>query len=86
MLDQTIALFAVDSLRQLSMKFLERGEFAHFHFQKDFLRPFEYIMANNEEEKIRDMIICCMSHFVQLQARSLIRDQLTLYLAKYSAG
>ncbi|XP_063931545.1 brefeldin A-inhibited guanine nucleotide-exchange protein 2-like isoform X2 [Zophobas morio] len=71
MLDQTIALFAVDSLRQLSMKFLERGEFAHFHFQKDFLRPFEYIMANNEEEKIRDMIICCMSHFVQLQANNL---------------
>lgn len=29
-----VAMFAIDSLRQLSMKFLERGELAHFHFQK----------------------------------------------------
>jgi len=29
------------------MKFLEKGEFANFRFQKDFLRPFEYIMKTN---------------------------------------
>ena len=29
------------------MKFLEKGEFANFHFQKDFLRPFEYMMKKN---------------------------------------
>jgi len=29
-----VAYFAVDSLRQLSMKFLEKGELAHFQFQK----------------------------------------------------
>lgn len=42
-----ISFFAVDSLRQLSMKFLEKGEFANFRFQKDFLKPFEIIMKNN---------------------------------------
>jgi len=42
-----VAIFAVDSLRQLSMKFLEKGELANFRFQKDFLRPFEHIMKKN---------------------------------------
>lgn len=45
--NEDVAFFAVDSLRQLSMKFLEKGEFANFRFQKDFLRPFEHIMKRN---------------------------------------
>lgn len=44
---QDIAFFAVDSLRQLATKFIEKGEFANFRFQKDFLRPFEHIMKKN---------------------------------------
>ena len=43
-----VSLFVVDSLRQLSMKFVEKGELANFRFQKDFLRPFEHIMKRNE--------------------------------------
>lgn len=46
--NEDIAFFAVDSLRQLSMKFIEKGEFANFRFQKDFLRPFEHIMKRNK--------------------------------------
>ena len=42
--NEEIAFFAIDSLRQLSMKFIEKGEFSNFRFQKDFLRPFEHIM------------------------------------------
>ena len=38
-----IAMYAIDSLRQLSMKFLEKDELAHYTFQKEFLRPFECI-------------------------------------------
>lgn len=45
--NEDIAIFAIDSLRQLSMKFIEKGEFANFKFQKDFLRPFEHIMKKN---------------------------------------
>ena len=45
--NEEVAFFCVDSLRQLSMKFLEKGELSNFHFQKDFLRPFEYIMKKN---------------------------------------
>lgn len=39
--NEEIAFFAIDSLRQLSMKFIEKGEFSNFRFQNDFLRPFE---------------------------------------------
>lgn len=49
--NEDVAIFAVDSLRQLSMKFLEKGELANFRFQKDFLRPFEHIMKKNRFEK-----------------------------------
>lgn len=36
-----VAIFAIDSLRQLADKFLKREEFMSFNFQKDFLKPFE---------------------------------------------
>jgi hypothetical protein len=67
--NQEIAMFAVDSLRQLAMKFLERGELAHFHFQKDFLKPFEYIMGRNRHADMRDMVVRCITQMVQSQVR-----------------
>lgn len=51
-----IAFFALDSLRQLSMRFLEKEELPHFKFQKDFLMPFEHILGNNPEVAIKDMV------------------------------
>lgn len=63
-----IANFAVDSLRQLSVKFLEKGELANYSFQKDFLRPFEYIMSHNKDSAIRDMVVCCVAQMVQVKA------------------
>lgn len=54
--NEEICFFAVDSLRQLSMKFIEKGEFPNFRFQKEFLRPFEHIMKRNESPAIRDMV------------------------------
>lgn len=55
--NEDVACFAVDSLRQLSVKFLERGELPNFRFQKDFMRPFEYIMKRNHSPLIRDMVV-----------------------------
>ena len=46
--NEEVSFFVVDSLRQLSMKFLEKGELANFRFQKEFLRPFEHIMKRSE--------------------------------------
>ncbi|PVD22977.1 hypothetical protein C0Q70_16237 [Pomacea canaliculata] len=68
---EDVAFFAVDSLRQLSMKFIEKGEFSNFRFQKDFLRPFEHIMKRNKSPTIRDMVVRCVAQMVNSQAASI---------------
>ncbi|RZF39341.1 hypothetical protein LSTR_LSTR000862 [Laodelphax striatellus] len=69
--NEDIASFALDSLRQLSMKFIEKGEFANFRFQKDFLRPFEHIMKKNSSLSIRDMVVRCIAQMVNSQAKNI---------------
>ncbi|XP_037928195.1 brefeldin A-inhibited guanine nucleotide-exchange protein 1 isoform X2 [Teleopsis dalmanni] len=69
--NEEIAFFALDSLRQLSMKFMEKGEFANFRFQKDFLRPFEHIMKKNQSPAIRDMVVRCIAQMVNSQAHNI---------------
>lgn len=51
-----VASFALDSLRQLAMRFLEKEELPHFKFQKNFLKPFEYTMIRNHNPEIRDLV------------------------------
>ncbi|XP_058817633.1 brefeldin A-inhibited guanine nucleotide-exchange protein 1 [Topomyia yanbarensis] len=68
--NEEIAFFALDSLRQLSMKFIEKGEFTNFRFQKDFLRPFEHIMKKNSSPAIRDMVVRCVAQMVNSQAHN----------------
>ncbi|TKR93853.1 hypothetical protein L596_008231 [Steinernema carpocapsae] len=59
-----VAEVAVHALRQLSRKFLERGELPNFRFQKDFLRPFEVIMHKNRSLTIRALVIECTQNLV----------------------
>jgi brefeldin A-inhibited guanine nucleotide-exchange protein len=51
-----VGFFALDALRQLAMRFLEKAELPHFKFQKDFLKPFEYTMIHNSNPEIRDLV------------------------------
>ncbi|KAK9722111.1 guanine nucleotide exchange protein for ADP-robosylation factor [Basidiobolus ranarum] len=60
-----VGFFALDSLRQLSMKFLEKEELPHFKFQKDFLKPFEFIMEHNQNYHIKDMALRCLQQMIQ---------------------
>lgn len=60
----SVALYAVDSLRQLAMKFLERDELANYTFQDDFLRPFVLIMRKSKSVEIRELVIRCVSQMV----------------------
>ncbi|CAH0546224.1 unnamed protein product [Brassicogethes aeneus] len=69
--NEDICFFAVDSLRQLSMKFIEKGEFSNFRFQKDFLRPFEHIMKKSVSPTIRDMVVRCVAQMVNSQANNI---------------
>ena len=38
------------------MNFLQKEELAHFRFQKDFLKPFEYTIVNNKNLDAREMV------------------------------
>ncbi|OBZ89970.1 Protein transport protein sec72 [Choanephora cucurbitarum] len=66
-----VAFFALDSLRQLAMKFLEKEELPHFKFQKDFLMPFREILANNPDVAIKDMVLRCLLQMIQARAHHL---------------
>jgi brefeldin A-inhibited guanine nucleotide-exchange protein len=69
--NEEVSIFAIDSLRQLAMKFIEKGEFSNFRFQKDFLRPFECIMQNNSSVSIRDMVVRCICQMVSSQSNNI---------------
>ncbi|EFA83259.1 Arf guanyl-nucleotide exchange factor [Heterostelium album PN500] len=66
-----IALHAIDSLRQLASKYMEKEEMSHFNFQNEFLMPFETIMLNNQVPQIRELIIRCISHLVLSKAQNI---------------
>jgi brefeldin A-inhibited guanine nucleotide-exchange protein len=59
----TVSFFALDALRQLAARFLEKEELANFKFQKDFLKPFEYTMTHNHNPDARDLVrLICREH------------------------
>lgn len=58
-----VAMYAVDSLRQLSIKFLEREELSKYTFQTEFLQPFSTLMSSREYE-LKELILRCMSQIV----------------------
>jgi brefeldin A-inhibited guanine nucleotide-exchange protein len=65
-----VAMHAIDSLRQVSMKFLEKDELANFSFQKEFLRPFEVIMKKPPVPATRELIIRCVSQMIHARANN----------------
>lgn len=64
----TIDFFALDSLKQLSLRFLSIEELAHFKFQKEFLKPFHYIISNNKSTEVKEMVIDCVNNMVLVKA------------------
>lgn len=60
----SVAIFVMDSLRQLAMKFLEREELANYNFQNEFLRPFVIVMQKSNSAEIRELIVRCISQMV----------------------
>ncbi|KAI8920934.1 hypothetical protein DFJ77DRAFT_506560 [Powellomyces hirtus] len=69
--NSNVGYFALDKLRQLAMKFLELEELPNFKFQKDFLRPFEHVLGNNNDVKIKDMVLACLQQMIQAKSKSI---------------
>lgn len=63
--EEKIAMYAIDSLRQLGMKYLERAELANFTFQNDILKPFVVLMRNSRSESIRRLIVDCIVQMIK---------------------
>ena len=57
-----VALFAVDSLRQLASKFLEQDSLGGSDaFQRDFLSPFVNVFERSRTKEVRELVIRCCS-------------------------
>lgn len=74
-----VSFLALDSLRQLAMRFLEKQELQNFNFQKDFLKPFEYAMVHNNNPDARDMILSCMQQMIQARVHNLRSGWRTMF-------
>ncbi|CAG8577855.1 2424_t:CDS:2, partial [Racocetra persica] len=66
-----VATFAIDSLRQLSMKFLERDELSHYNTQSEFMKPFEQIIKSSPSPNIHDLIIQSIIQMISARARNI---------------
>lgn len=75
----TVVFFALDSLRQLSMRFMEIGELPGFKFQKDFLKPFEHVMANSTTAAVKDMILRCLIQMIQARGDNIRSGWKTMF-------
>ncbi|CCA66641.1 probable SEC7-component of non-clathrin vesicle coat [Serendipita indica DSM 11827] len=80
-----VSNFALDSLRQLAMRFLEKEELPSFRFQKDFLKPFQYTMIHNNNPESRDMVLQCLQQMIQARTHNLRSGWQTMF-AVFSAA
>eukprot|EP00002_Diphylleia_rotans_P012095 TRINITY_DN2369_c0_g1_i2.p1 TRINITY_DN2369_c0_g1~~TRINITY_DN2369_c0_g1_i2.p1 ORF type:complete len:992 (-),score=166.14 TRINITY_DN2369_c0_g1_i2:280-3255(-) len=78
--NKLIAMYAIDSLRQLAMKFLEKEELVNYHFQKEFLKPFEYVMTYNQSLEIRELVINCLQQMVAGRAKNIKSGWKSIFL------
>lgn len=74
-----VVFFALDSLRQLSMRFLEIEELPGFKFQKDFLKPFEHVMANSTVVSVKDMVLRCLIQMIQARGDNIRSGWKTMF-------
>lgn len=74
-----IVFFALDSLRQLSMRFMEIEELPGFKFQKDFLKPFEHVVANSTNITVKDMALRCLIQMIQARGENIRSGWRTMF-------
>ena len=74
-----VVFFALDSLRQLSMRFMELEELPGFKFQKDFLKPFEHVMSNSSAVTVKDMVLRCLIQMIQARGDNIRSGWKTMF-------
>jgi brefeldin A-inhibited guanine nucleotide-exchange protein len=66
--NRDVAMYSIDSLRQLASKFLEKDELSNFSFQRSFLKPFEQCFARSKSVPVRELVLTCVSQIVLARA------------------
>jgi Sec7-like guanine-nucleotide exchange factor len=70
--NRMVSIFAIDSLKQLSLKFLEKPELSEFNFQCSFLKPFLIVMEDKKtRDDIRELILQCIDNIIRAKSRNL---------------
>ena len=59
-----VAMYAVDSFRQLSIQFLQRNELGAFEFQRRFLKPLESVMSRSELSTTKELLLKCVERLI----------------------
>lgn len=66
-----LSMFAVDSLKQLSIKFLQKVELSNFNFQRVFLKPFEVIIVRSRSVETKDLVLRCLDIMIRACASNI---------------
>ncbi|CAD8140155.1 unnamed protein product [Paramecium octaurelia] len=61
---KSITIFAVDSLKQLNIKFLMKEELYNIQFQREVLKPFEIIYLNSDADE-KEFVLLCVKQILQ---------------------
>ena len=59
-----VAMYAVDSFRQLSFQYLQREELGVFEFQSRFLKPLETVMARTSHVTTKELLLNCVERII----------------------
>lgn len=60
-----VSEYAVDSLKQLALKFVYKEELEGFNFQRLFLSPFETVFVATQHKEIKVLVLDCIQNLVQ---------------------
>ena len=67
-----VSVFAIDSLKQLSFKFLDKPELAEFNFQRLFLNPFLVVMeSKRSRDDVRELVLRCIDNMIRTKSHNL---------------
>ena len=59
-----VAMYAVDSFRQLCTQYLQREELGVFEFQRRFLKPLEIVMARSKTSTTKELLLRCVERII----------------------
>ena len=59
-----VAMYAVDSFRQLCTQYLQREELGVFEFQRRFLKPLETVMSRSDISTTKELLLKCVERII----------------------